>query len=180
MIQNPKIKSLVFKFAFSLILLLAIPSCVNDDDPDPGSLKVGDSLPAFSVTLNTGETVTSESLRGKVPVIVFFNTSCPDCQKELPVVQKVYKALTASPDVFIMAIAREEGAEAISAYWKENNLTIPWSAQPDRKVYNLFANSVIPRLYIADSKGIITASFGDTNIPSADQLIEAISFAMDY
>lgn len=163
--------------ALSMVAFI-VQACVTDDDPtDAWALTVGDSLPGFSVTLNTGQSISATSLKGKISVIVLFNTSCPDCRKEFPVIQQLYDKLANDDDVVIFGIARAEEKESISKYWNENGLTFPWSPQSDRTVYNLFAESIIPRLYIADKKGTITASFGDTDIPTLETLEAAIKLA---
>lgn len=148
--------------------------CVNDNEPVGADLQVGSSLPAFEVELNDGSSVSARSLRGKAAVIVFFNTGCPDCQAELSVVNKFYENFKDDPKVEIFAVAREEEPEPIETYWRENHLSIPWSAQPDRKIYNLFATSRIPRIYFADTEGMITAVFTDINMPDYEQLEQAL------
>lgn len=112
----------------------------------------GDPLPHFTVVLNDGSTVSKESLLGTPAVIVFFNTSCHDCQRELPVLNSQYLADTTRRWV---CISREEGKESIEKFWKEKNLSLPYSAQTDRSIYNLFAISGIPRLYLVNEEGII-------------------------
>lgn len=153
-------------------------SCVTDDEPAEWALGVGDSLPAFSVTLNDGKEVSDSSLKGKASVIVFFNTSCPDCRKELPVVQELWEHYKDNDEVEIFAIAREEGAESISSYWEENGLTIPWSAQNDRTVYSLFASSVIPRIFVSDRNLVINAAYGDKFLPTFQDLIDSVTFGL--
>ena len=81
-------------FFIALCSCMAMVSCISDgDDSDTGSIELvaGDKLPAFSVTMNDGRVVTHESLRGKVSFIVFFNTGCKDCRRELPVIQQIYE-----------------------------------------------------------------------------------------
>ena len=171
-------KFLIFSFTLSLFNILS-QSCVTDDEPGNSGLTVGDSLPSFSVTLNDGTKISDKSLEGKVGVIVFFNTSCPDCQEELPVVQQLWEKLHGSSDVEIIAISREEDAGSVSEYWADKGLSIPWSAQSDRKVYSLFASSGIPRIYISDRSGIITSAFSDNPLPSLDDLISAVAIALN-
>ena len=74
------------------IVLAVFSSCITDDDDDRGdfALVAGDALPQFSVEMSDGGMLNTQSFSGKVGVIVFFHTDCPDCQKELPVIQKVY------------------------------------------------------------------------------------------
>lgn len=146
------------RFFIILFTVLSFCSCIRDKDEPVWSLEPGDRLPQFSVTLNDGETVATESLRGKSSVIVFFNTSCDDCQRELPVLQKRYeKYISDGNDIAFFCISREEGEESIARYWRENGLTMPYSAQKDRRIYNLFASSIIPRVYEADADLIITS-----------------------
>lgn len=164
------------EFLISLLMLFICltTGCVNDSEPSGPALEIGDKLPEFSVSLNNGTLVTTASLAGKIPVIVFFNTNCPDCQKELPVIEQLYLHYAGDPVVDIMAIAREEQQEEIAEYWADNNLTIPYSPQADRKVYNLFAPNRIPRIYIADTRSVIVAAYDDSDMPGLEQLISDI------
>lgn len=157
---------------FFMALLLILSSCIGSDDDDPVSyVAVGDRLPEFSVELSDGTVVSTQTLRGCAALIVFFNTDCPDCRRELPEVERLQEM---NPAVTIVCIAREESAEKIAAYWAEAGLTLPYSPQPDRRIFNLFASSGIPRLYIADGQGTVTAVFGDTDYPTAEQLARLI------
>lgn len=151
-----------------VICMLAAVSCVTDDDKAT-SLEAGDAVPVFSVTMNDGAVVTTESLRGHRSLIVFFNTGCADCRRELPVVQKVYEK--APSDARIVCIAREENEAPIAAFWKSAGLTMPYSAQPDRKVYSLFASSIIPRIYAVDENLTIMDAFSDKGMPTETILL---------
>ena len=55
----------------------------------------------------------------------------------------------------MIAIAREESAPEIAAYWQANALSIPYSPQSDRRIFSLFASSTIPRVYICSPSGIV-------------------------
>lgn len=147
-----------------------LSSCVTEDQPNNEGVEVGDPLPSFSVTLNDGRKVTTKSLCGKKVLIELFNTSCPDCQESLPMINTLYNSMKDQEDVEIFAIARDELATAIALYWEDNDFTLPYSPQPDRKVYELFASVGIPRIFIANPDGIITATFGPEDTPTLTQL----------
>ncbi len=138
--------------------------------PDNVGLKTGDILPLFSVVLNTGEVISTESLKGKTVVIEFFNTGCKDCQEGLPAINRLYEEYKDHPDIVIFAVSREENSESINKYWSKNGFSIPFSSQTDRSIYNLFATSGIPRTFIADKTGKIVATFGDEDIPTFTEL----------
>lgn len=135
-------------YAALLALLLLVPvGCIRSDEPESDDevlLREGDTMPWFEVTTLTGEVVSPATLSGHESVIVFFNTSCPDCRRELPEIQLMADR---EPDVSYICIARDEEAGSIIKFWNENNLTMPVAPQSDRAVYNLFARIGIPRLF---------------------------------
>ena len=136
-------------------------------------LKVGDILPDFEVVMNDGSVVTDEILKEKVSVVMFFHTTCPDCQQALPIMQNIYDEYASKGVVFVL-ISREEGSEDIAGYFNENGLKMPFSAQNDRKVYELFAKTRIPRIYINERDGIIRYIYTDDPVPSYDDLKSSV------
>ena len=147
----------------SLVCLLI--GCIVDEHSDdvPGSddgsiVRVGDRLPHFSVDVVDGSSryqFSSTSLQGPT-VIVFFNTGCKDCQRELPELNAYYLRHRSETGFRMVAIAREESQESIVAYWAEHHLSLPYSPQTDRAVYSLFATLTIPRVYICSADGRIS------------------------
>lgn len=163
---------------YLLISLLGFCSCIYDDQ-NAYELKVGDYLPDFSVEMNDGTRISSSYLKETVSCIVFFHTTCPDCRETLPEVQKLYDRF--SSDVRFVLISREETDASIAGYWKENSLTMPYSAQSDRSVYSIFAQSRIPRVYICSKGGKIEAVFTDEpDTPSYDDMAEVLSDELIY
>lgn len=139
------------------LVFVSITSCSMGDDNGVTEtdeiVRVGDRLPVFSVTMNDGRTVTTSDLMGKPSVVVFFSTTCPDCQHELPLLNQRY--LMHGTDTTFVAISREEPAPSVATYWQANALAIPYSAQTDRTVYSLFARRGIPREYVSNASGTV-------------------------
>ena len=142
-------------------------SLTNDDDGDVVErVKVGDRVPQFTVkTVDpvSGEEGIFSSLSfgeggGRGSCIVFFHTSCRDCQRELPRLNSYYLKHK-DEGLQMVAISRAEGRESVAAFWAEHNLEIPYSAQEDRRIYELFASSVIPRVYFCSAEGIVTRMY---------------------
>ena len=173
--MNKKHKFTINLFLVGIISFL-LAGCVNDEDPDMngGNISLYDKIPQFSVVMNSGETICTQSLFGKTGLIMFFNTNCPDCQKELPVIQQLWEKYRHVDDLLIVPVAREEGRDEILEYWSENNLTLPFSPQDNREVYSLFAKSIIPRIYISDRDGRVIFLSGDDDLPSLELLTEII------
>lgn len=144
-------------------VVLATVSCVSESDSQGDVVAVGDMLPAFSVTDNGGQTVTPASLRDSVAVLVFFQTSCSDCRRELPAIDAVRREfLQGGEAVRFLCISRAETAPTIADFWQQENLSLPYSAQETADVYRLFAERIIPRVYVADKHGHIRYSYAES------------------
>lgn len=152
------------------VMCALLSGCIKDDLPEEHGLAIGDRVPAFSVAMSDGTTFSSNELQGKRGMIVFFNTECPDCRRELPKIQQAYDRVKDDPEYKVICIAREEEEEGIAAYWRENGLTLPYSPQSDRAVYNLFATVSIPRMYITNPDLVIDAVYDDTTPFDPDNL----------
>lgn len=148
-------------------LVLVMTACIKEKQTG-NELVVGDHIPEFSVTLNNGRTVTSAHLSEDTSCIVFFHTSCPDCRETLPVIQDIYDKYEPEGIRFVL-ISREESVEDIESFWRDNSLTMPYSAQKDRSIYEKFAKTRIPRVYICQD-GVIRKIYTDNPVPTYEEL----------
>ncbi|MDR2914368.1 MAG: TlpA family protein disulfide reductase [Tannerella sp.] len=163
-----------------LFFLLCTAGCSkDDDDPKEAEIQVGDVLPNFSVDLKSGETITNQSLKGKISVIYFFSTTCKDCINQFPIMDRIYNEYKENPYFTLVGISREEGASMVDKFFEDNDYTLPYSAQETRDVYNLFASKIVPRIYISDSDGIVKNIFIDKPLASYEELIEILDSLLE-
>lgn len=141
-----------------LLSILSLMSCIKEKQTG-ADLVVGDSIPNFTIVMNDGIQVTGRQLRQGKACVVFFTTACSDCKETLPQVQKIYDEYHSNGVKFAL-ISREDGQETVSKYWEEQKFTMLYSAQNDRKVYELFAKTRVPRVYVCKD-GVIKAIFTD-------------------
>ena len=169
--------SLTKIFSFIAILSLLFYSSIKDDDNDTmiNYVNVGNQIPSFAVEDTTGNTFSSNQFLDKQSLLVFFGTYCPDCKQVLPVIEEVWKEMKNDSKFQLIAISREETAEAVSEYWKENQLTMPFYLDPTHgSVFALFANNTIPRIYIINqNKEVVWMAVESLDI-SAKELIQII------
>ena len=140
-------------------LLLWGCGSIHEEDDVVERIVVGSRVPIFSVNVVDYEGLTTSFSTNRLygeTVIVFFSTQCKDCQRELPELNEYYVKHKDDNGFQMVAISRAEGEQSVADFWSANNLQIPYSAQEDRKIYDLFASSVIPRVYFVSSSGIIT------------------------
>lgn len=162
----------VLKFSALLICAICLcASCIKERQTG-ADLGVGDSVPDFTITMNDGTQMSGKQLREGVSCIVFFTTLCPDCQQMLPHLQSIYEEYQPLGVKFAL-ISREEGPESVHEYWESKGYTMPYSAQEDRTVYELFARTRVPRIYM-NEEGIIRAIFTDNPVPEYDDMKAAL------
>lgn len=106
---NPKremIKVMKKYLLVSLLALLAFVGKAQEDNSD--IVKVGDTMPSFTIVSDNGSKLQSASLKGKVILVNFFATWCPPCQKELAAVHKPSGRNTRTTRTsFFLVIGRE-------------------------------------------------------------------------
>lgn len=152
------------------LLLLPAAACERlDTDGRTGRIAPGESLPSFSVTLSDGRTVTDGSLASEDALLVFFHTLCPDCVKELALLQPFYEKY--GGEVNVILVSRAQDASEIEAYWMEHGYTMPYSPQKDRRVYELFSTSGIP-FAVLSVKGTVEAVWDDTDMFSEEEYLK--------
>lgn len=143
-----------------IIALVTLSSCLGKvEQVISGNdiVQLGQKLPQFTITLDDGTTLNTAQLQGRPSVIIFFNTLCGDCRRELPIVQRAYESY--GQKVQFICISRAQADEEVRSFWKDNGLTMPYSAQSDKSVYELFATSTIPRIYVSDASGTVCRYF---------------------
>lgn len=150
-----KLKALHILFIF---FIACLTGCLGEKEEPEWYLQAGNALPQFEVTTIDGKKVGfADSYKAEL-IIIFFNTTCPDCRRELPTLQKQYEEtmrLPESEQSIYICISREEGARDVERYWRENDLTLPVSAQSDRQIYSMFASIGIPRIFHAKDGKIL-------------------------
>ena len=150
-----------------LLLFLLFPvllsSCIEDEDDkkSPESkIQIGDVLPSFAVKSLDNVAFSSSGLKDKVALIVLFDVTCKDCRRELPKADSLYRHYAGNPDFVLLPVARAQSADEVGAYWHRTDsvLKLPFTMPAyieysPHEVYNLFAEKLVPRFYLARKDG---------------------------
>ncbi len=122
----------------------------------------------FTLHLAGGGEVTSQSLQGKTVVLSFWATWCKPCRKELPALQRVYKAHYANRDdvkFFLVNEDRGPGAPAKARAWlQEHGVAMPSTLDTSGAVGRVLkAAQVLPtRLVIGPHGRVVSTEVGYT------------------
>lgn len=127
-------------------------------------VKIGDTMPQFTLNSDVYGQVTPSDLKGKVVLVSLFATWCGPCQKELAEVQStLYPKYKDNENFRLLVIGREHTDADLTKYNARKKFTFPLYPDPKREVFSLFADQSIPRAYLFDKDGkLIYTSTGYT------------------
>ncbi len=146
------------KFFYTALLLFVISVSAFSQD-EFTLVKTGDPAPDFSFETEPGKSVKLSDLQGKVIWINFFATWCGPCRKELPHLQKdVYDKYKNNEDFVLIILGREHSWEEINKFKTKQGYSMPFSPDPKREIFSMFAKQNIPRNFIIDKDGKIAYS----------------------
>ncbi|MCK3685481.1 TlpA disulfide reductase family protein [Maribellus sp. YY47] len=121
--------------------------------------KQGEKAPDFTYEAAPGKSVKLSDLKGKVVWINFFATWCPPCRQELPRLQKeVFDKYKDNNDFVLIILGREHSWDELNKFKADQKFTMPFSPDPGRKIFSVYARQNIPRNFIVDKNGNIAYS----------------------
>lgn len=133
----------------------------------PPTLAAGTAAPDFTVSAPDGKLVKLSDLRGKVVVLDFWATWCGPCQRSMPHLEKVYRAVDGK-DVAVLGVCVWDQKPAFDTWAAKNagtKYTFPIAFDPAGSgadnVAKRFNVGGIPTQYIIDRDGkVVTALVG--------------------
>jgi cytochrome c biogenesis protein CcmG/thiol:disulfide interchange protein DsbE len=135
------------------VLLAALAATVSAKS----FFKVGEKAPTFTLTSVTGETVSLDSLKGKVVVLGLFHI-CEPCLMQGTNLQKVYEA-TRGKDVAVVGVnSSGNSKKAVLEFLSQFpvKVTYPYLVDPEKVTDKLYGGGrFIPNVYIIDRDGVI-------------------------
>lgn len=161
MIRIPFVKR--FFLATGLLLWAAAAGgCIREDDADDiGATTLvheGDPAPDFTVGMLDGSTTTLSSHRGKVVLLTFWNTWCPECGREMANAPGELARRFTGADFVFLPVARCEPLRDVATFADKQGYDFPIGIDPDGSVYGLYATKYVPRNILIDRSGTVAAS----------------------
>ena len=146
--------------AVSLLLGLASPGPAQESP-----VRRQRPAPAFELENYQGNKVSLNEFRGKVVLLQFFQSGCPPCQQEAPLLERLYREYQ-NKGVVIVGISHDAGgAQAVKKFASDFGITYPLLlgdievAVRYIGVTPLYYSFTIPRSYLIDRQGTIVQEF---------------------
>ena len=158
-------------FAICITAILLPSGCCNSTPDLPVAPKVGSLAPDFEVSTVDGATVSLQDLKGKPILLLFFRTTCPACNTNMPNVQAAFEAR--GEEVHFIAIETGSSNDSVQQYVENNSLGFTVALGKGNTAPEDYKIAFIPTTFFIDSQGVIQGKQVGA-YPSADALLEAM------
>ena len=109
---------------------------------------------AMLFTDNTGKTMSTAGLKGKVVFINFWATWCPPCRAEMPSLNKLYDKFKNDDRFVFLFINEDEQVDKAKQYLQSNSFTIPIHTRTGNVPAEMFSGT-LPTTVVIDREGRI-------------------------
>lgn len=120
------------------------------DQPPP---QVGQPAPDFQFRFPDGQESSLSKLRGRVVLINFWTTECPNCVEEMPYLQQIYEEW--SGRVVVLAINLGEGEGVVKRFLQEHGFSLSVLLDSRGGTGEVYRVVALPISYLIDRNGII-------------------------
>lgn len=137
-------------------------------------MRVGDLAPAFVVETLDDQTISLDDLHGRVVLLTFFSSACPDCHAQFEYIKSRITAFDSSKFCFL-PIARNEKRATVEQFRLENGYTFDMGCDPTGEIYALYATRYVPRNYLIDTDGHVLSISAEPTPAELDALLSIIA-----
>jgi len=144
--------------------------------PKLQEIKDRSSAPGFTLPAPGGRKISLDDYRGKVVLLNFWATWCPDCRTEMPAMDRLYRDFKGQGFEIVAVNVKDKREDAL-AFIKKNKISYPIMMDPEGDVGLLYGAFAMPTTYLIDRRGVVLARMwgsADWNSPAARKLIGEI------
>jgi thiol-disulfide isomerase/thioredoxin len=129
----------------------------------PDYLAAERRAPAFALKDLRGNSVSLESMRGKVVVLNFWTKTCGPCLEEMPELAELAKVVHDRPDVAVVTVSVDDGPDDVKPTLQtvlRGDPPFEILFDPDSAIVrDKFGTRLFPETWFVDKEGIIRARF---------------------
>jgi len=137
-----------------MVMVLLVPALATAGMGGGKMLKEGTDAPVFKFKTIAGkETDLTAYAGGKPVLLVFLQTACRSCQREMAFLKEL--TTEGGVKVNILAVFVDMRERDFKAYVDENKLPFNFTWDKDYSVADMYGVSFTPSSFLIDSKGVV-------------------------
>jgi thiol-disulfide isomerase/thioredoxin len=110
------------------------------------------------VDVTSGQTYDLAEFKGKVVLLNFFGTTCPPCEREMPVLKRLHEDYKDADLVLLAVNAWREQRQALANFVKANDVQYPVLADPGAEAARLYGVKGVPHTVLIARDGRVAAT----------------------
>ncbi|MGO4880900.1 MAG: TlpA family protein disulfide reductase [Bryobacteraceae bacterium] len=139
-------------------------------------INVGDSAPEFSITTDSGRTITASDFGGRLLVLNFWATWCQPCVEEVPSLDQFAKEMAGS-GVVVLGVSMDTNPQLYRDFLTRSHISFLTARDPEAKISANYGTYKYPESYIIDAKGkVVQKIIGATNWTDGNMVNAVKSF----
>lgn len=135
-----------------IAVLLGLLAFVIYDSIHEKIVQVGDTAPEFTVTTDTGRTVSRENFGGKLLVLNFWATWCPPCIEEMPSLEQFAQQFS-KEGVVVLGISVDKDPKIYRSFLDRARVSFLTARDPESKINAEYGTFKYPETYIINPQG---------------------------
>jgi len=136
-------------------------------------VNAGDTAPDFSITSDSGRTITVHDFGGKLLLLNFWASWCAPCVEEIPSLNQLSRQL-GPKGLVVLGVTVDKDEKALQSFLKRSPLSFPIARDPDQDINLRYGTSLFPESYLIGSNGKVIEKFINAQPWTDPQMIQFI------
>ncbi len=130
-------------------LVVALIAVVGDTLRDR-RVGVGDTAPEFTITTDSGRSISASDFGGKLLVLNFWATWCPPCVEEMPALEEFHRRMRQS-GVVVLGISVDKDENTYRSFLKRAGVSFLTARDPQTSISSEYGTYRYPETYVINS-----------------------------
>lgn len=137
-------------------------------------VNAGDTAPDFSITADSGQTITTHSFGGKLLLLNFWATWCPPCVEEIPGLNQLARQL-GPKGLVIFGVSVDKDESLYKSFLQRSPLAYQTARDPEEKINLSYGTIQYPESYLIDRNGKVIEKFISVQPWASPQMIQHVN-----